>query len=70
MNRNSTAILATTIFFSMLASSGVRSTASPRDGSSAASTQPVTFTSSKPTQTDDDLGIRITQESNKKGDYA
>jgi hypothetical protein len=30
----------------------------------------VTFTSSKPTQTDDDLGIRITQESNKKGDYA
>jgi len=65
MNRNSTAVLATTIFFSMLASSGVRSTASPPGRIQCCIYTACDVHLHKPTQTDDDLGIRITQESKK-----
>jgi hypothetical protein len=52
MNRNSTAILATAIFFSMLASSGVRSTPSPRSGTNTAPLQLPASSSTKAAHTD------------------
>ena len=60
MNRNSTAILATAIFFSMLASSGVRPASSPR--SEIASLQQLTSSSTKPAHTNNDSGARVDTE--------
>src|SRR5580700_11065389 len=52
MNRNSTAILATAILFSMLASSGVRPGASPRSSINAALHPGLASNSSKTPHTD------------------
>lgn len=59
MNRNGTAILATAILFSMLASSGVRSSSSPRSGASAVSLQQPTSSSTKPANTNNDFDVLI-----------
>jgi len=71
MNRNSTAILATAILFSMLASSGVRPTASPRSGNPTAAVTPLPpkSSSTKPPTTGCEAGDCKDPKQAGKEDY-